>query len=216
MTNHTEEVDTSNTDPVSATTLVSTPTIFEDVQKQLSKFGREQFKLNTLVETQQKQVQAALQQLSDNEARRERERVDWLAKRVNEQAQDRLKMIERMLPALDGLDEAIATLDRAKQAKRPSWWQRLRGKTGAASETIVAWCNGLTIVRERLLRLLAEEGVYPIESAARRFDPTLHVAFQHAPATTEHPAGTIVREVRRGYSLGQLPLRYAEVVVARD
>ena len=192
------------------------PATLDDVQKQLAKFGREQFKLNTLVETQQKQLQAALQQLSDNEARRERERSEGLARQSEEQRRERLKMIERLLPTLDGLDEAIAALDRTAQAKRPNWWQRLRGAETFALGPLVAWRSGLVMVRERLLGLLAEEDVRPIDSVGMRFDPELHVALQHLPATAAHPAGTVVREVRRGYSAGQMPLRYAEVVVARD
>ncbi len=192
------------------------PSPLDDLQKQLAKFGREQFKLNTLVETQQKQMQAALQQLSENEIRRERERTEWLTQRTDEQAHERLKLIERMLPTLDGLDEAIATLDRAAQTKRPNWWQRLRGAGISAPEAVAAWCSGLVIVRERLLNLLAEEDVYPIESIGAQFDPERHIALQHTPATRDCPAGTIMREVRRGYAVGQSPLRYAEVVVARD
>lgn len=199
------------------TTPAATPsTTLDDVQKQLAKFGREQFKLNTLVETQQKLMQTALQQLIENETRRERERSEWITNHADETVQVRLKMAERMLPALDGLDEAIAALDRATHAARPTWWQRLRGANAAAPEALVAWRTGLTIVRERLLSLLAEEDVYPIQSEGELFDPSLHVALQHAPATREHSVGTVVREVRRGYAIGQLPLRCAEVVVARD
>lgn len=188
----------------------------DDVQKQVAKLGREHFKLNTLLETQQRQTQTALQQLSDHQARRDRERSELLAQRAGELSRERLKLLERVLPALDGLDEAIATLDRAAQAKRPNWWQRLRGTTGPAPEATVAWRNGLVIVRDRLLNVLAEEGVRPIDSAGAKFDPALHVALQHVPATSESPAGTIVREVRRGYIVGGLPLRYADVVVARS
>ena len=198
------------------TTPITPSATLDDVQKQLAKFGREQFKLNTLVETQQKQMQAALQLLIENEIRRERERNDWMTNRADERAQVRLKVAERMLPALDGLDEAIAALERATRMPRPTWWQRLRGANAAAPESLAAWRAGLTIVRDRLLGLLAEEDIYPVESEGEIFDPSLHVALQHAPATREHPVGTVVREVRRGYVIGQVPLRCAEVVVARD
>ena len=191
-----------------------------DVQKQVAKSGREQFKLNTLVETQHKQMQLALQQLSDNDARRERERSEWIARRADERTQVRLAMIERLLPVLDGLDEAIASLNHGLpvQASTLTVWQRLRGTTTAPSsgEAVVAWRRGLLIVRDRLLNLLAEDGVNPIDSEGKLFDPSVHVALQHAPATAAHPAGTVVREVRKGYTANHEPLRFADVVVARD
>ena len=219
MTSENEEWDGVNAvapAPPQTTPPATPATTLDDLQKQLAKFGREQFKLNTLVETQQKQMQAALQQLSENELRRERERAEWMTNRADQQAQVRLKMIERMLPALDGLDEAIAALDRAAQAKRPNWWQRLRGASALAPEATAAWRSGLVIVRERLLGLLADEGVNLIKSEGEIFDPSLHVAMQHTPATHKYPPGTVVREVRRGYAIDQSPLRYAEVVVSRD
>lgn len=215
MTSENEGVDDINAVAPAPTVIMPVAPI-DDVQKQLAKFGREQFKLNTLVETQQKQLQQALQQLIENDVRRERERNEWMASRTDEQARVRLKVVERILPALDGLDEAIAALDRAAQAKRPTWWQRLRGANAFEPEALAAWRSGLSIVRDRLLGLLAEEDVYPIQTQGERFDPDMHVALQHTPATHEHPAGTVLREVRRGYVHDQTPLRYAEVVVARD
>lgn len=208
--NDSHEAPTSLPDPM--------PTTLDNVHKQLAKFGREQFKLNTLVETQQKQIQAAMQLLNENEMRRERDHTEWLAKQGEEQSQARLQLIERMLPALDGLDEAIATLERAMQPKSINWWQRLRGGLSGSAlpvGVVAAWRAGLVIVRDRLLSLLAEEQVLPISSVGSPFDPSLHIALQHTPATADFPSGTVVNEVRRGYRVGQSPLRFAEVVVAR-
>lgn len=82
------------------------------LEKQVAKLGREQFKLNTLLEKQQAQVQAALDQLRAQDAQREQERAQLLALRPAEQAEARLQVAQRLLPVLDGLDEALASGER--------------------------------------------------------------------------------------------------------
>ena len=86
---------------------------------------------------------------------------------------------------------------------------------GSRSGELAAWLEGLKLVQERLIDLLAAEGVRPIEAEGDAFDPHLHVVIETVPATDSVPAGTIVRETRRGYLAGETVLRYAEVIVAR-
>jgi hypothetical protein len=50
------------------------------LEKQVAKLGREQFKLNALLEKQQAQIQVALDQLREQDARREQERVELTAR----------------------------------------------------------------------------------------------------------------------------------------
>jgi molecular chaperone GrpE len=59
---------------------------------------------------------------------------------------------------------------------------------------------------------LRQEGVAPIEVIGRPFDPELHEAV--ATAMTDAKAGTVVKELERGYVLGEKLLRPARVVVA--
>jgi len=109
--------------------------------KQVSKLGREQFKLNALFEKQQAQVQAALDQLRAQDARREQERADWLARRPAEQAEARLLVAQRLLPVLDGLDEAIASGERLlERAPSPRVIQAMDRRT---SDRAPWWANVL-------------------------------------------------------------------------
>ncbi len=89
------------------------------LDKQWGRVGREQFKANTLVETQQQQAQAALEQLRELSVRREAELAILREQLRADHAAQRLSVIERILPALDGLDEALAAgarlLERAPQ-----------------------------------------------------------------------------------------------------
>jgi len=84
-------------------------------------------------------------------------------------------------------------------------------------DAVASWLQGLGFVQDRLLSILAAEGVYPMETEDETFDPHQHVAVESAPATGGLAPGRIVRELRRGYRRDDgAVLRYAEVVVARD
>ncbi|MBI4671934.1 MAG: nucleotide exchange factor GrpE [Chloroflexi bacterium] len=209
------------------------------LDKQLGRIGREQFKINTLAEAQQLQVQHALEQLRDLSARRESD-VALLREQLRaEQSAQRLTVIQQLLPALDGLDEAIAAgqrllarATRTESAPQPlytlSFQQRVaiamgRGElptvpaNGAEEwrQAAAAWLAGIELVRARLLRVLAAENVQPIHAQDEPFDPHLHIAVEIVPSTEHVAAGTVVEEYRRGYRVGERVLRPAEVVVAK-
>jgi molecular chaperone GrpE len=77
-----------------------------------------------------------------------------------------------------------------------------------------SWLVGLTFVRQRLLDVLAAEGVRPMDAEGQPFDPRLHVALEVVPAGDELPPGTVAAELRRGYLVGDRVLRHAEVAVS--
>ena len=84
------------------------------LEKQIVRLGREQFKLGSLLEAQQGHLQAILQQLAQDDS----------AQRRADRAEARLELIQQWLPALDGLDQALATgeqfLDRLPASTRPA------------------------------------------------------------------------------------------------
>lgn len=73
--------------------------------------------------------------------------------------------------------------------------------------------KGVELIHRQLLELLRKRQVTPIETVGEPFDPNLHEAVTQEPSD-EHPEGTVVREFRRGYRLGDRLLRAAVVVVA--
>lgn len=114
-------------------------------------------------------------------------------------------------------------------------WQRLRRKfTGQAvsvpltppapcplpeavtamPDVLDAWLQGLTLMRERFLAVLAGEGIEVMAALHTPFDPHLHVAVQTEIRDDVAPH-TVIRVLRQGYRQHQRVLRYAEVVVAR-
>lgn len=60
---------------------------------------------------------------------------------------------------------------------------------------------------------LKKVGVAPMRSEGKEFDPNLHEAVMRQP-TSEHPEGTVIEELMRGYTLDDKVLRHAMVKVA--
>src|SRR5205085_6208257 len=148
------------------------------LEKQISRAGREQFKAQALAEAQMEQLSAALEMLRAADARREADVAASAARRHDEQVAARLDVVQAMLPALDGLDEALRSGRRLLEQHpepppRPATLlgrlrsHVLRRGAGAALDprvdalraAMAAWLVGLTFVRQRLLDVLAAEGV---------------------------------------------------------
>jgi molecular chaperone GrpE len=208
------------------------------LEKQIGRLGREQFKANTLAETQIAQLTAALDALRSADQRREAE-LSALRERLHTaQIEARLDVVRTILPAIDGIDQALrsgrATLEQAEQARsaandarRATTGDLLRSLLGLAPtqpnqqanqdaallhHTLDSWLVGLTFVRRRLLNTLAAEGVVPMNAEGRQFDPRYHVAAE-VVAAGQLPPGTVAQEIRCGYLVGDRVLRHADVAV---
>ncbi|MCA1598799.1 MAG: nucleotide exchange factor GrpE [Chloroflexi bacterium] len=200
------------------------------LEKSVSRAGREQFKTLALVQTQQEQLGAALDALRVADARREEELAAWPARAQRARDAARLEVAQALFPALDGLAEALNSgqrlLDQPAAPPPASFLDRLflrrreedvRGSEDAAlREAMAAWLTGLTFIKQRLLDVLAAEGVRPIAALGQPFDPHYHVAVDVAPAGEGLAPGMVAAESRRGYVAGDRVLRYAEVTVAAD
>ncbi len=96
---------------------------------------------------------------------------------------------------LDGIDN----LERATEALRAS---------GASGIT-----EGLDMVRKQLLATLAKHGVEPIAALGQPFDPNQHEALVQQP-DPNHPEGTVVAELSKGYRIHDRVLRPTKVAVS--
>ena len=76
-----------------------------------------------------------------------------------------------------------------------------------------AVAEGIEIVLRKFRDLLAGEGLCRIESIGRKFDPTLHEAVERVPCD-EKEEGTVVEEVREGYTLKGKLIRPSIVKIA--
>lgn len=195
---------------------------------QISRAGREQFKVNTLAEAQRDQMAAALEQLRTAAGRQDAELIRSAEERRTGEAAARLAVIETLFPVLDGLDEALRVGGDllAAQPSGPSGVAGFRARllpnaaiairvAGDLRGAMESWLAGLTLIRQRLLDVLAAEGVRPMVAAGQPFDPHYHVAMEAVSASASFPAGTVVAVLRRGYLSGERVLRFAEVTVAQ-
>ncbi len=74
--------------------------------------------------------------------------------------------------------------------------------------------SGVKLVYEKLLKLLGDHHIEPIEALGQPFDPHLHEALMQESSET-HPPDSVIREIERGYTLHDRVLRPARVVVSK-
>ncbi len=72
--------------------------------------------------------------------------------------------------------------------------------------------EGIKMVLNHFKGALQKQGVQQIESLDKNFDPNLHEAV--AQENSEHPAGVILKEHSKGYTLHGRLLRPAQVIVS--
>lgn len=198
------------------------------LEQQVSRAGHEQVKVNALVKTQVEELTTTLEVLRTECMRRDMELA--LLREQNQAAQEkaRLEVVEALLPALDGIDEALQagpqlTVQPPSATPPMTPFERMRAHTTALQqsgaippETLSAWRMRLEQVRQRLLDVLANVGVQPMNAQGQPFDPQLHLALEFVPPSEPYPAGTVVSELRRGYLVGNRVLRPAEVVLSGE
>jgi molecular chaperone GrpE len=101
-------------------------------------------------------------------------------------------VVQRVLPALDDFDLALANRPTNKEAE--------------------AWVNGVALVAHKLRTALESLGVQPITTSGQKFDPALHEAVMAEEGGGEH----VVAELRRGYTMNGNVIRPALVKVGKQ
>ena len=124
-------------------------------------------------------------------------------------------------PASGLLKKIFSASSHASEKSLSEENRRLIQEIHKIDETLQGWIQGLEIVRERFLRLLAAEGIEPISDIGEQFsdigeqfDPHFHVAVE-TEMRSDVPENSIVNVLRKGYKLQDRVLRYSEVIVAR-
>ncbi len=113
----------------------------------------------------------------------------------------RRQMLSLVLGVLDTLERALA----------------FGGAPDAAGGSAAALVDGLRMTHRQILDQLAVVGVRPIDAVGKPFDPRLHEAVSIVePETAAPDAGTVAREVLKGYLLNDDVLRPAKVTVVAD
>lgn len=73
--------------------------------------------------------------------------------------------------------------------------------------------DSFNLVMKQMKDTLTKLGLEVIETEGKEFDPNFHEAVMQTP-TSEHPEGTIINELQKGYKVGDKVLRASLVNVA--
>ena len=154
-----------------------------------------------LIETED--VEALKESLSEEKVKAENHLQNWQRtqadfinyKRRSEQEKEEMKefansvLICNLLPVLDDLERALSSIP-PKLAKLP-------------------WAEGIRLIERKFHSVLEAQGVTPIKTKGKQFDPNLHEAAMSAPGRE----GIVVKEMKRGYRLRDRIIRPATVAV---
>ena len=177
----------------------------DELVQQLGRLGKAQFKEHTLAEAEQAQQEEMLSALRATVARQEQMLATLGQNHQREAESVHHDLLLSLLPVIDGLEAALTS--GARQVVHSS-------EGGDSRSVLIAWLDGLRVVHRRMLDVLAQAGVEPIQAVGQPFDPGLHLAVG-VDASGRAPTGVVVTEQRRGYRASGGVLRFAQVVVSR-
>lgn len=103
------------------------------------------------------------------------------------------KTITAILPILDDMERAIATMDKL--------------------EDVAAVKEGVELIFQKFIKVLGEQGVKKIETQDADFNVDLHEAIAQVPAPTDELKGKVMDCVKTGYTLNDKVIRHAQVAV---
>ena len=104
-----------------------------------------------------------------------------------------LPLIAELLPAIDNLSRAA--------------------EAAAQNESGAGLVQGVQMVADQMLAVLAQYHCRPIEAEGSEFDPNVHEAIAQEPSN-DVPAGVVTRVVTTGYQLHDRVVRPAHVMVS--
>lgn len=144
--------------------------------------------LQAQLEAQQKEYLLLMAEFDNFRRRTLKEKQD-LIKNASEKA-----MLE-LLPVVDDFERALDAM----------------GKSG----DVEALTEGVNLIYNKMVKFLDGQGVKPIESTGKDFDPDLFEAITTFPAPDESMRGKVVDTTTKGYMINDKVLRHAKVVVGQ-
>jgi molecular chaperone GrpE len=186
----------NNTSPSSANERLSEEEKLEETSTPENGGEGEEVTLETL---QQKIAEMALEKEElTNRLLRLQADFENYRKRVRAEKEELIQyaifnFVEKILPVIDNLERACAV----EQGN---------------DEGMV---EGVKMILKQLLDVLESEGITPIESLGKPFDPNYHEAMLR-DENSSYPANTVVEEFQKGYMMHERVLRPSMVKVAMD
>ena len=87
-------------------------------------------------------------------------------------------------------------------------------KNSADSADLKQWIEGIALIIKKMHKILETEGIEPIDSEFKFFDPQLHEAISHEE-NPDYESGQIIEVVNKGYKINNRVIRPALVRVAK-
>lgn len=103
------------------------------------------------------------------------------------------KVLESMLPVIDDFELALQHMDE--------------------NNNVQAVKEGVELILKKFLAVLKSHGVQAIDTTDKDFNTDFHEAIAQFPAPTEELKGKVVDCTKKGYTLNEKVLRFAQVVV---
>ena len=127
--------------------------------------------------------------------------LDNFKKRAARERQEAIRyanatLLEKLIPALDNFDMAMAAANSAE------------------SSSMESLKTGLAMIYNQLRAALVDAGLEEIDATGQPFDPNLHEAVSHQESA-DLPEGQVMQQLRKGYKLRERLIRPASVVVSR-
>lgn len=151
--------------------------------------------------TLEQQLEEARAAAADFEDRWKRSQADFAnaKKRMDKQRTQIYQMstadlAKKLLPVIDDFERAVENVP--EQVVENSWFE------------------GIELVHKKLSTILEQFDVVPIEAAGEPFDPNIHDAVT-AESSEEFESGIVIKELQKGYKVGEQVIRPSLVIVAQ-
>ena len=148
-------------------------------------------------------VEAAKKQAADASERLVRLQADWdnyrrrtAQERLDERERAAEKLVVNLLPVLDDMERA----------------SEHAAKNDADNESLMQFVDGVNAVHDKMLSVLAKEGVEVIDPVGEPFDPLIHQAVGREENKDVYDE-TVAQVYQKGYSMGGKVIRNAMVTV---
>ena len=102
-------------------------------------------------------------------------------------------LLKEIIPILDDFERAIANNEKVEEAS-----------------TIK---EGFELIHNKIYKILKNQGLKPMDSIGKSFDPDIHEAITKIPATKDKMKGKVMDVIEKGYILNEKVIRFAKVVV---
>lgn len=101
--------------------------------------------------------------------------------------------VTALLPVVDDLERALTSMKKA--------------------EDVTAVVQGVELIYQKLIKVLAGLGVKQIETEGKEFNVDLHEAVAQVPGVPDEQKGFVIDCIEKGYTLNDQVIRYAKVAV---